>query len=182
MVVVKERLYEDITEKCFNNKYKKYYVIDAEYFCVGKKKYFVDGKRVVLDYSDKEKEIAKWLGKTFGGKIYMLPRVNKPDGIMTADYLFRNECWDLKTINGIGKRVLEDSIKRKKRQSKNFIFDITNSKIEKESLFQQLDKIYKSKTTDWVDKIIVKKYEDVLVIYKRKQKCDRAGNSARPHL
>ena len=111
----------------------------------------------------------------------MLPRVNKPDGIMTADYLFRNECWDLKTINGLGKRVLEDSIKRKKRQSKNFIFDITNSKIEKESLFQQLDKIYKSKTTDWVDKIIVKKYEDVLVIYKRKQKCDRAGNSARPH-
>lgn len=81
MVVVKERSYEDITEKCFNNKYKKYYVIDVKYFCVGKKKYFVDGKRVVLDYSDKEKEIAKWLGKTFGGKIYMLPRINEPEGI-----------------------------------------------------------------------------------------------------
>lgn len=114
MVVVKERSYEDITEKCFNNKYKKYYVIDAKYFCVGKKKYFVDGKRVVLDYSDKEKEIAKWLGKTFGGKIYMLPRINEPEGIQTADYLFKGEYWDLKSkVEKVIKFYIIQYIKRK---------------------------------------------------------------------
>lgn len=124
MVVVKERLYEDITEKCFNNKYKKYYVIDVKYFCVGKKKYFADGKRVVLDYSDKEKEIAKWLGKTFGGKIYMLPRINEPEGIQTADYLFKGEYWDLKSISGRSNQVLYHSIYKKKTQSNNFICDV----------------------------------------------------------
>lgn len=31
-------------------------------------------------------------------------RINKPDGIMTADYLFRNEYWDLKSITGCGKK------------------------------------------------------------------------------
>ena len=114
MVVVKERSYEDITEKCFNNKYKKYYVIDAKYFCVGKKKYFVDGKRVVLDYSDKEKEIAKWLGKTFGWKIYMLPRINEPEGIQTADYLFKGEYWDLKSkVEKVIKFYIIQYIKRK---------------------------------------------------------------------
>ena len=97
----------------------------------------------------------------------MIPRVNKPDRIMTADYLFKGEYWDLKSISGHGKRIIEDTIKKKKRQSNNFIFDITNSKIEKDSLFKQLKKVYNSKTTDWVDKIIVKENNDVIVIYKK---------------
>ncbi len=33
----------------------------------------------------------------------MLPRVNYPEGIKTADYLFRGEYWDLKEIYGNGK-------------------------------------------------------------------------------
>ena len=131
-------------------------------------KYKVDGKNVVLDYSKKEKDIAIWLEKTFGGKIYMLPRINKPDGIMTADYLFRNEYWDLKSITGCGKRIIEDTSKRKKRQSKNFIFDITNSNIQENDLLRQLEKVYNSETTKWVDKIIVKKNENVIIILKRK--------------
>lgn len=161
--------YTDITKEWLKtatpNSHK---VEDRQYFEHEGNRYNVDGKNVVLDYSLKEKEIAEWLENTFGGEIYMMPRVNKPDGIMTADYLFRGEYWDLKTINGFGKRVLEDSIKRKKRQSKNFIFDITNSKIEKYNLFEQLKKLYSSKATNWVDKIIVKKDKDVSVIYKRK--------------
>ena len=131
-------------------------------------KYKVDGKNVVLDYSKKEKDIAIWLEKTVGGKIYMLPRINKPDGIMTADYLFRNEYWDLKSITGCGKRIIEDTIKRKKRQSKNFIFDITNSNIQENDLLRQLEKVYNSETTKWVNKIIVKKNENVIIILKRK--------------
>lgn len=48
---------------------------------------------------------------------------------MTADYLFRDEYWDFKNVIGDGKRVIEDLIKKKKRQSLNFIIDITDSKI-----------------------------------------------------
>ena len=50
----------------------------------------------------------------------------------------------------------------------NFIFDITNSNINKVDLFSQLTKIYNSKTTDWVDKVIVKDRENVLVIFKKR--------------
>ncbi len=148
--------FTDVTQTWLDNaKPNSYTIKDRNYFEYDGVKYKVDGKNVLLDYSENEKEIAKWLENTFGGELYMLPRVNKPDGIMTADYLFRNEYWDLKTIKG--KRVIEDAIKKKERQSKNFIFDITNNDIEEKELFNQLIKIYSSKTTEWVDKIVVKK-------------------------
>ena len=130
--------------------------------------YVVDGKNVVLDYSDKEKEVAEWLENTFGGELYMMPRVNKPDGIMTADYLFKKEYWDLKEIFGNGKHTLDSAIKKKKSQAKNFIFDISNSEIKIESVNNQISQIYKSKDRKWLDKILVKRNNDVVVIYERK--------------
>lgn len=161
--------YTDVTnEWIINAKPNTHIVKDRKYFEHNGIKYKVDNKNIVLDYSNNEKEVAIWLENTFGGEIYMLPRINKPDGIQTADYLFRGEYWDLKTINGSGKRILEDSIKKKKRQAKNFIFDITNSKIEKYNLFEQLKKLYNSKATDWIDKIIIKKGENASIIYIRK--------------
>lgn len=161
--------YTDVTsEWIINAKPNTHIVKDRKYFEHSGIKYKVDNKNIVLDYSNNEKEVAIWLENTFGGEIYMLPRINKPDGIQTADYLFRGEYWDLKTINGSGKRILEDSIKKKKRQAKNFIFDITNSKIEKYNLFEQLKKLYNSKATDWIDKIIIKKGENASIIYIRK--------------
>lgn len=161
--------YIDVTsEWIIKAKPNTHIVKDRKYFEHNGIKYKVDNKNIVLDYSNNEKEVAIWLENTFGGEIYMLPRINKPDGIQTADYLFRGEYWDLKTINGSGKRVLEDSIKKKKRQAKNFIFDITNSKIEKYNLFEQLKKLYNSKATDWIDKIIIKKDENASIIYIRK--------------
>ena len=160
--------YLDITKEWINNaKPNSHKVKNRHYFEYEKIKYRVDNKNVVLDYSDKEKEVAIWLENTFGGEIYMLPRINIPNGIMTADYLFRREYWDLKTINGSGKRVIEDSIKKKKRQAENFIFDITNSEIEKDNLFNQLKKIYSSESTKWVSKVIVKKKNTVIGIFKR---------------
>lgn len=169
---IKVSNYKDVTQEWLDNATPNSHIVkDAEYFTADDgKKYYVDGKNVVLDCSDSEKEVAEWLENTLGGEIYQVPRVNKPDGIMTADYLFRSEYWDLKSINGSGKRVIEDAIKKKKRQSNNFILDVTKSKIERTDLFRQLNKIYNSKTTDWVDKILVKKNNDVVVIYKNNKK------------
>lgn len=124
-------------------------VEDRQYFEYKGNRYNVDGKNVVLDYSSQEKNIAKRLEKTFGGEIYMLPRMNNPDGIQTADYLFRGEYWDLKKITGKGKHTLDSAIKKKKSQSNNFIFDIRNSEITVESINKQLTLIYKSKDRKW---------------------------------
>ena len=149
--------YIDITKNfAKNNKSNSHKILDKNYFKDSKGfKYKVDGKNVVLDYSKK---------RNLAGRF----QARQPDGIMTADYLFRNEYWDLKSITGCGKRIIEDTSKRKKRQSKNFIFDITNSNIQENDLLRQLEKVYNSETTKWVDKIIVKKNENVIIILKRK--------------
>ena len=162
--------YIEVTKEWLDNaKPNNHIVKDANYYeGVDGTKYYVDGKNVVLDYSEKEKEVAKWLKNTFGGKIYMLPRVNNPSGIMTADYFFKNEYWDLKEILGNGKHTLDSAIKKKKSQAKNFIFDISNSVINIESINNQIKKIYKSKDRKWIDKILVKRNNDVVIIYKRK--------------
>lgn len=168
--MIKAKGYIDFTEKTVNCKKDYDYIIfDANYFIDNNGiKHFVDGKKVVLDYSEKELEIAKWLGKTFGGKIYMLPKINIPEGIKTADYLFKNELWDLKEINSSGKRVIDNRINGNKRQAKNYIFDITKTKLTNEAVLKQIENIYKSNDRLWIDKIIVKKYNYVLAVYKRK--------------
>ena len=94
----------------------------------------------------------------------MLPRINDSIGIMTADYLFRDEYWDLKNVMGDGKRVIEDLIKKKKRQSFNFIIDVTYSKISNTELMRQINKLFAFKTTNWVKKIIVKDKENIIII------------------
>ena len=84
--------YTDVTKNWIENSNpNSHRVLTSGYFIFKQKKYKVDGKNVILDYSKKEKEVAEWLEDTFGGELYMLPRVNYPEGIKTADYLFRGE-------------------------------------------------------------------------------------------
>lgn len=166
---IKESLpYDDVTQdwldKAIPNSDK---VKDAKYYEHEGIKYNVDGKNVVLDYSKKEKEIAEWLEKTFGGEIYMLPRINNPKNIETPDYIFKKEYWDLKEITGNGKHTLDSALKKKKNQSQNFIFDISLSKMNIEAAQRQIKLIMSSKDRQWVKKIIVKKNEVVKVHKKR---------------
>ena len=64
----------------------------------------VDGKNVLLDYSDKERRIAELLKEELGGKISLVPRVLNPQGISTPDYIFRDEAFDLKELSGTSKK------------------------------------------------------------------------------
>lgn len=90
MILVKEKInYIDVTDEWICNATPfSHEVKDQNYFEHNCIKYYVDSKNVVLDYSKKEKEVALWLEETFRGEIYMLPRINKPDGIKTAGYLW----------------------------------------------------------------------------------------------
>ncbi len=160
--------YNDVTKNWINEaKPNSHKIQEMSYFEHDGIKYKVDGKNIVLDYSDKEKEIAKWLESTFGGELYMVPRINNPDGIKTPDYLFRGNKWDLKTISGNGKQVLYHSVYKKSKQSNNFIFDTTSSKLNIEDIKLQVDKLYKRTDIPFVNEIIVKKGNDFL-IFKRK--------------
>lgn len=169
MLVVKEVLsYKDVTKEWLEdanpNSHK---VLDRSYFEHNGVKYEVDNKNVVLDYSKKEKEVAEWLESTFGGELYMVPRINSPSGVQTPDYIFRGNKWDLKSITGNGKQVLYHSVYKKKEQSNNFIFDVSLSTLNMNEVIQQIEKLYKRKDISFINEIIVKKDNDFL-IFKRK--------------
>lgn len=169
--------YIDVTKKWLDNATPNSHIVKVQlYFKHHNKKYFVDNKNVVLDYSKKELEIACWLENTFGGKIYMLPRINKPDGIKTSDYLWNGEYWDLKIIKGKGKHTLDSSIKKNKSQANNFILDISNSLITKDTAIIQLNLIFNAKERKWVNKIILKQKNSV-IIYKRKKEINQQSQN-----
>lgn len=160
--------YLDVTKEWLDTATPNSHIVqDRHYFEKDNVKYQVDGENVVLDYSNKEKEVAEWLENTFGGEIYLLPRVNNPEGIQTADYLFRGECWDLKKITSKSKQALYHSVYKKKKQSNNFIFDITNSDLTLDNIKQQINNLYKRKDCEFINKIIIKK-DNIFLIYRRK--------------
>ena len=161
--------YTDITKEWLEtatpNSHK---VEDRQYFEYEGNRYNVDGKNVVLDYSLKEKEIAEWLENTLGGEIYMLPRINNPEGIQTADYLFRGEYLDLKEINGNGKNVFFHAVEKHEKQSHNFIFDVSNSTITDLEIKDRINSLYKLPKLKWLDKIIIKRDKEIIKITKKK--------------
>ena len=92
-----EPMMKDITKSWTNNRGSTIpKVEDLKEFIINNVNYKVSGTDVRFEYDEEEKAIATLLSKVSGKKIYMLPKINKPDGIPTADYLIDNEFYDLK--------------------------------------------------------------------------------------
>ena len=129
--------------------------------------YFVDGKNVKLDYSPKEKWVAELLQKEFGGEIKMVPRVLNPQGISTPDYIFRKEGFDLKELSGTSKNLIYNAISKKGRQASNFILDVSNCPLDEAEIARQIEYVYWSKHTQFIDKIIVIKDGQLSNVYEK---------------
>lgn len=159
--------YQDITMNFAEE--KKYMVILQKYYVDNKGiKHNVDGKYVIFSPTKREIEVAYLLGKLFGGKVILIPRINKPLGIKTPDYIINNEKFDLKEITGGGKYVIEGNLRKKKKQSNNFIIDLSNAKIDIKEAVKQVNSIYISKRFLWIDKIIIVCKDKILRIFRRK--------------
>ena len=165
---MKNTNYKIITKKWLKKFASNNKVIEKNYFQTNDgKRFYADNKHVVLDYGLKEKKIANWLSNVFGCSVCINPRINYPEGIKTSDYIFKNEYWDLKAINGNSKQVLYHAIYDKKDQSKNFIFDLTNSTLSLKEGINQIKIIYSRTDMTFVDKIIIKKNQ-YFYVFKRK--------------
>ena len=148
---------------------KKYKIVEQLYYIdENDNKYEVDGRHVILDPTEREREVAKMLGERYGGEIKIIPRVDFPKNIKTPDYIINDRKFDLKQITGKGKYVIEGNIRKKLKQANNFIIDITNAKIDIEEVDRQLESIYRSKRFLWIDEILVLKENILLNLYKRK--------------
>lgn len=161
--------YMDITNKILSKDKKEYKVEEQRYFIDNNgNRYDVDGKHVIIKSSVREKEVANILGDIYGGKINLVPVVLNPKGIRTPDYIIGEEKFDLKEIFGNTKNTLDHAIKKKIKQSNNFIFDISKSKIRTNEAIKQIEKIYSNPYRGWIDKIILIKEDKVLKVYKHK--------------
>ena len=148
---------------------KKYQIRKQKYFISNnEERYNVDGKNVILKPTKQEIEVAKILGEIFGGKIRIIPKVNVPEGIKTPDYIIKNDKFDLKGIKGNGKNTIDSAIKKQEKQANNFIFDISDSKMNKKEAIYQIKRIYNSKHREWIRKIILIKHNKIIKIYERK--------------
>lgn len=159
--------YKDITNSFTS--IQKYKVKEQQYYKDEQgNKYKVDNRNVKIKHTEKEKEIAKVLGRIYGGSVKLIPVVLNPKGIKTPDYIVNGEKFDLKEIFGNGKNTLDTAISKKKKQSNNFIFDISETAMNKDEVIRQIEKIYISNNRTWVDTTILIKDNEVLKIYKRK--------------
>lgn len=168
-VSTEEKQYIDITEEMIKKDKQNFKLIEQQYYIdESGNRYNVDGKYVILNPTEREKEVANMLGNLYGGKIKIIPRINEPKNIKTPDYIVKNKRYDLKQISGNGKYVIQGNLKGKQKQADNFVIDITKSKMSTDEAIRQIKNIYNSKHFLWLDRIILLKDKDFLKIYKRK--------------
>ena len=131
-------------------------------------KYYVDGKKVILEPSKREINMAVWLMQKLNTNIYILPKVLLPEGVKTADYLINNENWDLKRIKSTRNTAIYTSIRKQKRQSSNFIFDVSRTKVTIKSAKYQVEDLFKHKDFKWFKNAIIKKNDEYVIINRPK--------------
>lgn len=161
--------FTDITGKWYPNaKPNSHPVLELQEYTSGGETYKVDGHNVVLDHDPHEKEIAELLEREVGGEIYLVPRVNNPQGVSTPDYLFHGRGYDLKTLGEkAGPNTMFQRVKKAKRQSRNFIIDVSDTKLDREMIDQQISKIFWSKNTRFVDEIVIINDGHIVQVAKR---------------
>ena len=143
-------------------------VLELQEYASGGATYKVDGHNVVLDHDAHEKEIVELLEREVGGEIYLVPRVNNPQGVPTPDYLFHGRGYDLKTLSEkAGPNTMFQRVKKAKRQSRNFIIDVSDTKLDRETIAQQISKIFWSENTRFVDEIVIINEGRIVQVAKR---------------
>lgn len=163
LTVIEAKNYEDFkkkynkaTERVRENvQKKKGEVALLDKYTVDGITYTVDGKHVVLDNTEHEREVAKLISEEIGEKVSLVPRVVFPQGVSTPDYIIGDKKYDLKEPIGSGKNVLYNMVHKKKSQANNFIFDISKCPLDYETINKQIEELYSSKHTSFIDEIIV---------------------------
>lgn len=144
-------------------------VIEKDSVTIDGVTYKVDGKHVLQDHTEHEKEIAHILSDSLQKNVELVPRVSYPHKIQTPDFIIDGEKYDLKTISGSSKNTLYNAIAGRKRQAPNFVIDITYSPLSEDNVYEQASRIFISDHTKFVNKIIVIKDGRIIRVFNRKK-------------
>lgn len=168
------RKYMDVTKEWLLNATPNSHKILDRKFYISESgiKYDVDNKNVIISYSNDEKDTALWLENTLGGELYINPKINKPDGIKSADYYFRGNNWDMKSMKDATSKIraVDNAIKNNKNQSKRFILDITGCKLSNSIIIKQAINIFTNGkfNRDWVQSIMIIRNKKLIKILIKK--------------
>lgn len=132
--------------------------------------YKVDGKHVILKNTENEEKVAFLLSNELKKEVHMIPRVVFPQKVSTPDYVIGDKKYDLKEPTGSGKNVLYNMIKNKKSQANNFVFDISKCPLDYSEIKKQVEGIYSSTHTAFVDEIIIIKDGKIKEKFKKTKK------------
>ena len=108
------------------------------------------------------------LSEKYGKEVRLLPRVVYPQNVQIPDYLIDGSRYDLKSPTGSGKDVLRDIIKKKKQQSHNFIYNISDCPLPLDEIERQVTQIFKAPNTKFVEQIVLANYDKVIKVYSKK--------------
>ena len=165
------RGYVDITRAWYPDaKPNSHPVVDLQEYVVDGVTYKVDGRNVQLDYKPYEKEIAELLERKVGGEIFMVPRVNNPQGVSTPDYIFNGKAYDLKTLSkDATENTIFNRVKKARKQANNFIIDVSDTSLSGEVIDSQIKKLFENNSTVFVDEVVIIRDRKIKKVIKRKK-------------
>lgn len=143
-------------------------VIERQEYTVNGTTYKVDGKYVILRPMGQEREVAAILSEKYGKHVEFVPQIMIPQGVQTPDYLIDSERFDLKSPTGRSKDLFYNVVSKKRKQASNFIFDVTNCPLSDDEIRIQIEALYFSRHTRFIDKIVIMKNKEIQKVYGRK--------------
>ena len=142
-------------------------VLELQEYASGGATYKVDGHNVVLDHDAHEKEIAELLEREVGGELYLVPRVNEPQGVPTPDFLFHGARYDLKTLRGNSKNTIYNAVAKQADQADNFILDVTDCPLSEEDIYKQAEALFRSTHTKFIDTVVLVRNMKIIRVLQR---------------
>lgn len=158
----------DITKEWTKSKGIKGSVVEKQDYTVNGTTYQVDGKHVILRPTEQEREVAAILSGKYGKHVEFVPQIMVPQGIRTPDYLIDGERFDLKAPTGRSKDLFYNVVSKKRKQASNFVFDVTNCPLSEDEIRKQVEALYFSRHTRFIDMIVIMKNGEILKVYSRK--------------
>ena len=163
-----EKRFEDITSIFPRQRGHKEVVFDNSYTDKAGNTYYVDGKNVVREEGVDEINTANIIVNNLGGEIHLVPKVYYPQRKRTPDYIYLDEKWDRKGLNGDSDNMLYNATHKNKEQSNNFVFVIQKTHLPVDEIINQAEGLYYSKHTAFIDKVMIIEGEKIIKILKRK--------------
>ena len=158
----------DITKAWTETQGKQGSVSEKNEYAINGKTYKVDEKHVFHRFSDYERQIAEILAVRYGKTVELVPLALFPQKVQTPDYLIDGEWFDLKTPKGKSANLLYNQVAKKIMQASNFIFDLTKCPLPIDEIERQVNGLYSSRHTRFIDKIVLMRNGEILKVYGRK--------------